>query len=403
MEDARWDLFFRLGMEAYNRGDWPQAVEAFGVALEEARLQPEPDLRLARSLNNLACALGHLGRQSESIGLQEEALQLTRHLLGDHHELVAGGFLNLASDYARVQRYQEAEVLFEKALECLDRTDSRTLRLQALENFSQFYLAQQKLPEASGILRQLLTLQQGDEEARARLLHSLTHIYDALGEEALADESREETLLLIEKLWGPENLAYAEVVGNLAESLMAQNRPQEATKCFEKASRAFAACVPFEDPRRIGAQLGQLLCLRESGNLLEAARLGAEVLGNWPEGHPELGRWLNEVGLVAFLAKDYPQAADYFARSLECSGQLPISTRISVSFNLGSAWMGAGDHTRAMQTLETCADLAEEHLAADHQMTQRIWLQLQELYRLTDQPQKESAIQQKLERSTTPS
>jgi len=400
MDEARWDLFFRLGMEAYNSGDWNQAIQAFEVTLDEARSLPEPDLRLARSLNNLACSLGNLGRQVESIALQEEALRLTQKLLGDDHELVAGSYLNLASDYAKLERFAEAEALFQEALRRLEKLGQPQLYAQGLENFSQFYLSQQKLPEAVDVLQALAKLQADQPEPLARCLHTLTHIYDALGQTEAADASRAQALEIIEKLWGSHTLAYGEVVANMAESLMAQQRNQEAAAFFKRAAASFAACVPQDDPRWVGCLLGQLICLRDSGQLELASQLGREVLETWQAHHPEMRRWLNEFGLIAFLAKNYEEAASVFERSMQLPGDLPMPTRISILFNLGSAHMGAGDHQKSLLVLESCADLAEEHLPTEHQLTERIWLQLQELYRLTQQPQKELAIQEKLNRAT---
>jgi len=399
MDEARWDMFFQLGMQAYQAGDFDQACQAFEVAVEEARLEQPAGLTLARSLNNLACALSHRGQLGASIALQEEALALSRQVLGEEHEVVAGGLLNLASDYAKCGRLAEAEALFQNAL---SRPCSPGIRVQALENLGQFYMAQEKLPEAAEIFQQLLSAQRDQPQNQAKTLHALTHIYDALGDLPRADASRSQTLQLIEDLWGAHTLAYAEVVANLAESLMQQQRLLHAAQMYGRAAQSFEQCVPEDDARLLGCRLGRLVALRESGQLDEAAQLGASLGDRIIDHRVSLGeisrRWLNEYALVLFLQQRYQEAAHLFERSLELPEELPMAARISIQFNLASAWMGAGDELAARKLLEKISGLAEEHLGGEHGMTLRIWAQLKELYRRSGQSSEEAAIDEKLTR-----
>ena len=392
MNDDRWELFSQLGMQAYQNGEWDQAVQAFEVTVEEAIKLDPPDLRLARAFNNLACALSQQGRLAESVGLQEQALTLSHKLLGGDHEIIAAGMLNLASDYAKLGRIAEAEQLFKSAL--TRTTVSNEVRVQALENLTQFYMSQQKLPEASEVLQELVQLQRSNPGGQAKALHMLTHVYDATGQRLQADTTRAQTLALIEELWGEKTMAYAEVVANMAESLMVHERLTEAAELYAKAVFAFAGCVPADDARLVGCRLGQLICLRDSGDLEAAARLGEDS-------SDQSRRWLNEYGLVLFLQERFDEAAATFQRSLELPEEMSQPVRISVLFNLGSAHMGARRHPQALAFLENVAGLAEEHLGSEHQLTFRIWVQLRELYRILEQPDGERAIDEKLNRYTS--
>ncbi|MBT9584531.1 tetratricopeptide repeat protein [bacterium] len=391
MDEARWDMFFQLGMQAYQSGDFEQAREAFMVTVEEAAKIDPPDLHLARALNNLACALSQQGRLADSVALQEQALALSRDLLGEDHEVVAGGLLNLASDYGKMKRFAEAEALF---LAALQRKTSQAVRIQALENLSQFYMAQEKLPETAQILQQLTPLLSDQPQGLARVLHSLAHVYDALGQTVQADAARSQTLQLIEQMWGNHTMAYGEVVANMGESLMAQGRLLEAAELYGKAARCLEQCLPKDDARLLGCRLGQLIGLRDGGRLEEAALLGAASSDG-------SRRWLNEYGLVLFLQQKYDQAAQLFERSLELPEELPMAGRISVLFNLASAHMGAASRGKAQSILENISGLAEEHLGGEHGMTVRIWIQLRELYRLLERPDLERAIDEKLSRYTS--
>lgn len=196
---------------------------------------------------------------------------------------------------------------------------------------------------------------------------------------------------MIEELWGTETLGYAEVVANMAESLMAQERLAEAAELYGKAIPSFAGCVPENDARLAGCRLGQLICLRDSGQLEKAAEVGKAS-------SDRTRRWLNEYGLVLFLQERFDEAAEVFQQSLDLPETLTQAARISVLFNLGSAHMGARRREEALPILENISSLAEEHLGAEHELTFRIWVQLRELYRILDNRDGEAAIGEKLAR-----
>ena len=363
MNEARWDTFFRVGMEHYQAGDFAQAAEAFAVSLEEARSLTPPDLRQARSLNNLGCCLSQLGQVGPAVALQEEGLAQVLQLLEPDHQLVAGARLNLASDYLRMERVAEAEGLYRQCL-------GGPLGQQACVGLSQYYLSQERLAEAA----QVLSVGLKGSVDPGPLLQMLTHIYDALGQLEAADESRQRLLELMERDWGKQTLAYADVVASLAESLAAQERLLEAADLYGQAAESFAACVPADDARLLGCLLGHLLGLRDGGRP-ELAQAFAESVDPGPFPTETQRRWINEVGLVYFLQQDYRRAREHFVRSLEIGQDLPMPVRISILFNLGSAEFGCGEVEAARRTFDNLSGLAQEHLPPDHPLCERIRLQ----------------------------
>jgi tetratricopeptide (TPR) repeat protein len=368
MNEARWDTFFRVGMEHYQQGDFQQAAEAFSVSLEEARELPSPDLRQARSLNNLGCALSQLGQLGPAVALQEEGLAQVLELLGPEHQLVAGARLNLASDYLRTERVAEAESLFR---ECL----SGPLGEQAAGALAQHYLSQERLPEAAEVLEQALARH---PDQAAQMLQMLTHIYDALGQTEPADAHRQRLLDWMATNWGKQTLAFAEVVASLAESLAAQERLLLAADLYGQAAESFAGCVPAGDARLIGCLLGHLLGLRDGGRP-DLALTFAQSVDTQAFPPETRRRWSNEVGLVHFLLQDYLQARKYFEESLEIGHDLPMPVRISILFNLGSAQFGQGEVELAQRTFDNLSGLAQEHLPPEHPLYERIRLQREAL------------------------
>ncbi|MEH1837687.1 MAG: tetratricopeptide repeat protein, partial [Nostoc sp.] len=74
------------------------------------------------SLNNLAELYCSIGRYNEAEPLFQQALELRKRLLGDNHHNVATSLNNLALLYCSTKRYSEAKLLFEEALAICERT-----------------------------------------------------------------------------------------------------------------------------------------------------------------------------------------------------------------------------------------------------------------------------------------
>ncbi len=71
---------------------------------------------MATSLNNLAGLYDNQGRYSEAEPLLQEALAMSKRVLGDEHPDVATSLNNLALLYDNQGRYSEAEPLYQEAL-----------------------------------------------------------------------------------------------------------------------------------------------------------------------------------------------------------------------------------------------------------------------------------------------
>ncbi|MEM9154176.1 MAG: tetratricopeptide repeat protein, partial [Cyanobacteria bacterium P01_F01_bin.33] len=77
--------------------------------------QKHPDV--ATSLNNLAALYESQGRYEQAEPLYQQALELRKELLGHKHPSVATSLNNLAGLYRSQGRYEQAEPLYQQALE----------------------------------------------------------------------------------------------------------------------------------------------------------------------------------------------------------------------------------------------------------------------------------------------
>ena len=76
-DEARWRQYIEAGKEAYQRGDYAEAVRQTQFAVKEAEDFGEEDPRFARSLNDLALLYQAQGRYDEAEPMYERALIIT--------------------------------------------------------------------------------------------------------------------------------------------------------------------------------------------------------------------------------------------------------------------------------------------------------------------------------------
>ena len=121
-----------------------EVIKAEEVLKKAIGLQSEPSTVLADSLNNLALLYYAQGRYEEAELLYQQALQLKQELLGDRHPDVATSFNNLAELYRAQGRYEEAEQLFRQALQLRQELlgDRHPAVATSFNNLAELYRAQ---------------------------------------------------------------------------------------------------------------------------------------------------------------------------------------------------------------------------------------------------------------------
>ncbi len=113
---GHWETLNATGIEAYERGDYSEAEKQWSAALKEADEFGAEDPRLATSLNNLADLYRLQGRYAEAEPLYKRSLEILEKALGAEHPDVATSLNNLAEVYRAQGRYAEAEPLYERSL-----------------------------------------------------------------------------------------------------------------------------------------------------------------------------------------------------------------------------------------------------------------------------------------------
>ena len=81
-DEARWQQYMHAGEEAYQGGDYGEAVRQFQFGLKESEHFGEEDARFAQSLNDLAFLYQAQGRLDEAEPLYERSLAIREETLG---------------------------------------------------------------------------------------------------------------------------------------------------------------------------------------------------------------------------------------------------------------------------------------------------------------------------------
>ncbi|MEO8459561.1 MAG: serine/threonine-protein kinase [Dokdonella sp.] len=101
-----------LGTVAYARHGLGQLHEAdadYASSIAQMRaLTPQPELSIAIGLNNRAMVLYDLDRLDQAVVLQEQAIALTRKVMGDDYPRLAARLANLAGTYAKLGGHDTA-------------------------------------------------------------------------------------------------------------------------------------------------------------------------------------------------------------------------------------------------------------------------------------------------------
>jgi len=120
MEDegtnSQWRQRLDAGHAEYENGRYPAAEVEFAAALKVAERFGDSDLRLARTLNNLAVVYQLQGKYGFAEDSYLRALAVKRRALGDDNAEVAVELHNLAVLNSARRRFTEAEGYYRRAL-----------------------------------------------------------------------------------------------------------------------------------------------------------------------------------------------------------------------------------------------------------------------------------------------
>lgn len=160
---------------------------------------PADHFDIAVVLDEIGSILSAQKKYSEAITCVESAIRITKKALGDMHPYLAMYYGNLASIYSILGQYELAEKNNEMAISI-----QKNLRLD-------------------------------NDLSMAKMVHNRAYLLSELGRIKEAEYLYQESLLRLERLFGPENNNTIMCAENLARFYITQSRPDDALKLLRRA------------------------------------------------------------------------------------------------------------------------------------------------------------------------
>lgn len=190
-------------------------------------------------MNNLASALGRLGRQEEAIAMYRRLVPLQEALMGQEHMDTLASKNNLAKDLHEIGRHAEALTLFEEVLETgsevLGPSHSKMLAVRMFMGDCHYGLDQ--LEEAIAIYgdivpktREVLGSMHPQAITRG---HNLAFYLAKAKRFEEAEPIWEEVVNAAEASYGPNDVRLAKHLQAYAEILSEEGRPADAASIFK--------------------------------------------------------------------------------------------------------------------------------------------------------------------------
>jgi tetratricopeptide (TPR) repeat protein len=278
-------LYARMG-EIYDqrleRGEYRDYQQEQALAIQYFRkaadLQKELGLEedFASTLSNLAFLYRSQGRYDQAEPLYQQALELRKRLLGEEHPYVATSLNNLAFLYHSQGRYAEAEPLYLQALELRKHLlgEEHPYVATSLNNLAVLYRSQGRYAEAEPLYLQALELRKRllgeDHPYVATSLNTLAGLYKSQGRYAEAEPLYLQALELRKRLLGEDHPYIATSLNDLALLYSSQGRYDQAEPLYLQALKLYKRLLG-EDHPYVATSLNNLAGLYKSQGRYEQA------------------------------------------------------------------------------------------------------------------------------------
>ncbi|QJX00764.1 CHAT domain-containing tetratricopeptide repeat protein [Frigoriglobus tundricola] len=323
----------RVGLEASEKRQYPDAVKAYEKALEIAhRLYPMTEFpnghaKLSNSLSNLALTYYAHEKYEAAEPLFKDALEMRKRLFQGDHPSVADSLNDLAGMYNAQRRYGAAEPLFKAALDMrrrLFRGDHAGVA-NSLNNLAALYNAQKKYGAAEPLFKEALDmhrrLYKGDHPGVATSLNNLAFFYRDQGKDGAAEPLFKEALDMYKRLDKGDRLELTNGIDYLALLYRDQGKYAAAEPLFKEVLDMRKRLYKGDHPD-VATSLNNLALLhRAQGNYAAAEPLFKAALDMrkrlFKGDHPGVANSLTSLALVYRDQGKYAAAEPLFKEALD--------------------------------------------------------------------------------------
>ncbi|HVT77719.1 MAG TPA: tetratricopeptide repeat protein [Acidimicrobiales bacterium] len=212
----------QLGVACKFAGAYDEAAAAYARALpvgEQLAAAGEPDL-LATLLHNLGGLAHSRGHYAEAEPIARRGLELRRAECGDDNEAVAADAAALAAILEHLERWSEAEALFEEALERWEAAGDAYEAAMTRNGLAAVLRFSGRTDDAEALfrvaLRDVEVERGGDHPDAATVRNNLAMLLNANGRPAEALPLLDRAARDLEAMLGPTHPATVDIVANRA-------------------------------------------------------------------------------------------------------------------------------------------------------------------------------------------
>ncbi|CAI7656209.1 unnamed protein product [Penicillium glandicola] len=322
------------------------------------------------------------GRLQEAEAMYERALEGYEKAWGREHTSTLATANNLGILYADQGRLQEAEAMYERALEGYEKAWGRehTSTLDTVNNLGVLYKNQGRLQEAEAMYERAL---EGREKAWGRehtstldTVNNLGVLYKNQGRLQEAEAMYERALGGYEKAWGREHTSTLDTVNNLGLLYADQGRLQEAEAMYERALEGYEKAWGREHTSTLAAINNLGILYKNQGRLQEAEAMYERALEGyekaWGREHTSTLTTVNNLGNLYVDQGRLQEAEAMYERALEGKekawGREHTSTLDTVN-NLGILYKNQGRLQEAEAMYERALGGYEKAWGREHTST----------------------------------
>lgn len=374
-----WSRAYEAGKAAFERGEFPSAVEHLSRAVALAESLGTEDSRLADSLYLHAEAVRRFGRSADADALHLRALDIRRRQL-EPDPLSLAQSMNALADLRRQQaRYKEAEDLAREALATRERAlgPDHPLVAATLRSLAEVERVLGRLAQAEQSLLKAISIAEraaGAEHPDMALnLGSLANVYRTLGRLNDAETFYARALAIRERTVGPDNLDLALLLNNLAGLYYVQGRYSRAESQFRRALGIWERTMPLDHPEASRVRNNLALVYFAQGRYVEAEPLYKLALqareSTLGPGHPDVAYSLHNLALLYRLLGRHADAEPLLKRAVAIREKTvgPESLNLASSLtNLGALYLHQRSPSQAEPLIERALAIQTKVLGPTH-------------------------------------
>jgi tetratricopeptide (TPR) repeat protein len=249
------ELLRRSGIYLVYRGEYYAAREAFeqNVAVVKAIYGPD-DVRVAKTLSNLAAALLHTSDLQRARDHLESALAILQATYGARHPEVADTLLNLGGVLSQIGDLEGARERLESALAIVE-ADARQDQRQLARILDNLGFVLRDLGDLRGARRYheraLILFETIHGPVHPEVAMALDHsgsVLEELGDLRGARRYHERALILFETIYGPNHPEVAGALFNLGNTLWKLGDSAGARTCLERSLSISEELLGAEHP-----------------------------------------------------------------------------------------------------------------------------------------------------------